>query len=100
MLLTPCAQLMKSTECMPSMLMSSTCWTRAPCSSSEEASTPALNVTTPSSSAIELRFMGDSRVLAGRRDTRQARLRRHYGRDTARGGELAEREGFEPSKGF
>jgi len=51
--------------------------------------------------------MGDSRVLAGRRDTRQARLRRYYGRDAARGEGMAERErereregGFEPSKGF
>src|SRR5215470_6353275 len=100
MLLTPCAQLMKSTECMPSMLMSSTCSTRVSCSSLEEACTPALNVTTPSSSAVDVRFMGDSRVLAGRRDTRQARLRRYYGRDAARGEGMAEREGFEPSKGF
>jgi len=43
--------------------------------------------------------MGDSRVLAGRRDTRQARLRRYYGRDAARGEGMAERERRERERG-
>src|SRR4029077_1382717 len=90
MLLTPCAQLMKSTACMPSILMSRTCSTCCPCSLAvAEVWMPAPSVSTPSSNAVDLmRFMCDSRVLAGRRDTRHARLRPDYGRGGARGNRL------------